>query len=126
MKIELRDGLLFTSIEINYMGKSKIIDNIVIDTGAAQSLISQDIVDDIGIKVSSDDDIVVSYGIGGKEFAFVKKVDSIKIDNFSINNFPLDFTSFQYDDINGLLGLDLLIKAGFIINLKSLEMYINK
>ncbi len=50
MDIEYRDGLLFTSIEIFYRGKMKKIENIVIDTGASQTLISQDSVDDIGIK----------------------------------------------------------------------------
>ena len=49
MKIEFRDGLLFTFLEIKYKGKSKIIDNIVMDTGAAGSIISPDAVDDIGI-----------------------------------------------------------------------------
>lgn len=88
MKIEYRDGLLFTSIEIKYMGKSKVIDNIVIDTGAAQSLISQESVDDIGLKVHGEDEIVASYGIGGKELAFVKTVDSIKVGSFSVNNSP--------------------------------------
>ncbi|MCZ0756836.1 aspartyl protease, partial [Anoxybacillus sp. J5B_2022] len=41
MQIEYRDGLLFTSIEIVYRGKTKRIDNMVIDTGAAKTLISQ-------------------------------------------------------------------------------------
>lgn len=53
MNIEFRDGLLFTSVEISYKGHSKLIDNIVIDTGAAESIISPDIVDDIGIKIFS-------------------------------------------------------------------------
>ena len=70
MNIEYRDGLLFTDIEISFKGKAKIINNVVVDTGAAQTLISQDAVDDIGIKVSGDDEVVTSYGIGGKEHAF--------------------------------------------------------
>lgn len=41
MNIEYRDGLLFTTIEILYRGKSKIIDNIVVDTGAPQTLIAR-------------------------------------------------------------------------------------
>jgi len=52
MKIEYRGGLLFTSIEISYIGRSKVIDNVVIDTGASHTLLSQEIVDDIGIRVS--------------------------------------------------------------------------
>jgi hypothetical protein len=122
MNIEYRDGLLFTTIEISYKGKSKIIENVVIDTGASQSLISQDCVDDIGIKVCGDDEIVTSFGIGGKEHAFVKIVDNIRVGNFGMDQFPLDFTIFQYEDINGLLGLDLLLEAGFILDLKNLRM----
>lgn len=123
MKIEYRDGLLFTSLEIMFRGKSTCIDNIVVDTGASQSLISQDCVEEIGIRVSGDDEVVTSYGIGGKEHAFIKKVDRVTIDNYSLENFPLDFTMFEYEDINGLLGLDILIEADFMIDLKEFEMY---
>ncbi|KKM12047.1 aspartyl protease [Clostridiales bacterium PH28_bin88] len=124
MNIEHRDGLLFTSIEVSYKGKSKTIENIVIDTGASQSLISQDCVDDIGIKVSGEDEIVSSYGIGGKEYAFIKRVDKVIVGEFAVENYSVDFTSFQYEDINGLLGLDILLNAGFIIDLKKLRMYL--
>jgi len=123
MKIEYRDGLLFTSLEIVYGGKNICINNIVIDTGASQTLISQDSVEIIGIKVSGEDEVITSYGIGGKEHAFIKKVDKVIIDNFSIENIQLDFTEFPYDDINGLLGLDILTQAGFIIDVKGLLMY---
>lgn len=123
MKIENRGGLLFTSVEVTYRGKTKIVENVVIDTGASQSLISQDSVSDIGIKVESEDEIVTSYGIGEKEHAFVKYVDKINVAGFSVTNFQLDISDFLYEDINGLLGLDIMMEAGFIIDLKSLEMH---
>ena len=107
MKIENRGGLLFTSVEITYRGKTKVVENVVIDTGASQSLISQDSVSDIGIKVEGEDEIVTSYGIGGKEHAFVKHVDKINVVGFSMEDFQLDISDFLYEDINGLLGLQL-------------------
>ena len=122
MKIEYRDGLIFTSIKIVYKGKCKIVNNIVIDTGASETLISQDCVDDIGIKVGADDELVVSYGIGGKEHAFSKKVDEISIDGYTLKDYKLDFTSFQYEDINGLLGLDILISGGYMVDLQDLQL----
>jgi hypothetical protein len=97
---------------------------VVVDTGASHSLISQDIVDDIGIRVSLEDEVVASFGIGGKEHAFVKKVDVFTVGDYIINNCPVDFTTIQYEDINGLLGLDILMKAGFLIDLKNLTMNI--
>ncbi|MED4925116.1 aspartyl protease family protein [Anoxybacillus geothermalis] len=75
MQIEYRDGLLFTSIEIVYQGRSKVIHNMVIDTGAAKTVISQNAVEDIHLRVEMGDRIVAYYGIGGKEYAFTKKLD---------------------------------------------------
>jgi predicted aspartyl protease len=123
MRIEYRYGLLFTEITIQFNGKKKVINYIVIDTGASHSLISQDEVDDIGIKVTLKDDIITSYGIGGKEHAFVKTVESVDVGGFMLEDVDLDFTFFKYHNINGLLGLDILIKGKFKIDLNNLELH---
>jgi len=122
MQFEYREGLLLTEISIKYNGRLKVINNIVIDTGASHTLISQDEVDDIGIKVTLEDDIITSYGIGGKEHAFVKTVQSIQVGDFSLKDVQLEFTSFKYHNINGLLGLDILLSGKFNINLNTLEL----
>mgnify|MGYP006275797583 CR=1 FL=1 len=123
MEIKYSNGLLFTAIELTYKGKSKIIENIVVDTGAANSLISQEVVDEIGIRISKDDEIVTSYGIGGIEHSFVKTIDDIKVGEFKLEECSLDFATIPYDDVNGLLGLDILIEGGFMINLDILDIY---
>lgn len=123
MQIEYRVGLLFTAITIHYNGYTKVINNIVIDTGASHTLLSQDEVDDIGIRVTLEDDIITSYGIGGKELAFAKTVQAIEIgDDFILRDIQLDFTSFKYHNINGLLGLDILLNGKFNIDLNNLKL----
>lgn len=124
MKLEYRDGLLFASIEISYKGKSKVIDNVVIDTGAAGSLISPDAVDDIGIYAEADDKIMEYYGVGGSTHnAFSKSIEAIKIGKGEIPNINIDFGMIDEDGyINGLLGLDVLIKLEANINLKNLVL----
>jgi len=122
MKLEHRDGLLFSTIEINYQGKTKQINNIVLDTGATKSLICQEIVDDIGIEVNKKDKIVMSYGIGGKAPAFIKNIDQIILGDYTFKNINIDFSKIDYEDIKGLLGLDLLIDGEFIIDLKRMEL----
>ncbi|MFD3272876.1 retropepsin-like aspartic protease [Paenibacillus dendritiformis] len=122
MKIEYKDGLLFTEIVIGFNGQKKVINNVVIDTGASHTLISQDEVDDIGIKVTVEDDIIASFGIGGKEHAFTKTIQSIAIGDYTLRNVSLDFTSFKYHNINGLLGLDILLNGKFHIDLDKLEL----
>ncbi|MGG4398948.1 retropepsin-like aspartic protease [Paenibacillus amylolyticus] len=123
MKIEYREGLLFTELTILFNGNTKRINNIVIDTGASHTLISQDEVDDIGILVGVEDEIITSYGIGGKEHAFSKRVEGIQVGDFVLRDIPIDFTSFKYHNINGLLGLDILIEGKFNIDLENFKLY---
>ena len=123
MNIEFRDGLLFTSIQITYNGVSKVIDNMVIDTGCARTLIVSEFVEEINIRVEPDDELIVCQGIGGTEVSFVKHIDLIKLENIEFKNKDIDFSNIDYEGINGLIGLDLLIEAGIIIDLDKLKMY---
>ena len=122
MKLEYRDGLLFTSIEIVYKGKSKVIENVVVDTGAAGSIISPDVVDELGIYAESNDKIMEYYGVSGStHIAFIKSIDGIKIGSENINNIEIDFGLIdQTGEINGLIGLDILMKVRAIIDLNRL------
>lgn len=124
MKVELRNGLLFTSLKVSYLGHEKVISNIVVDTGAAETLISPDTVLDIGIEALNSDSINSYYGIGGDLHSFFSKaVDSVEIDNIKINGFKLDFGVIDpQGDINGLLGLDILLKLEAQIDLKELTL----
>lgn len=123
MNIEFRDGLLFTSIQITYNGVSKVIDNMVIDTGCAKTLIVSEVVEEINIRVEPDDELIVCQGIGGREVSFVKHIDLIKLENIEFKNKDIDFSNIDYEGINGLVGLDLLIEAGIIIDLDKLKMH---
>lgn len=122
MKIEYRDRLLFASIEITYKGITKVIDNVVIDTGAAGSIISPDAVDDIGIYAELGDRLIEYYGVGGSVHnAFIKRIDKIKIADRTIENIDIDFGLIDTEgEINGLIGLDILLEIGATIDLKNL------
>ncbi len=73
MKLEFHDGLIFTSIYITYKGVKKEIKNIVIDTGASETIISPDIVEDIGIIAEPTDKVNSFYGVGGVYTTFSQK-----------------------------------------------------
>lgn len=126
MKLKYRDGLLFTDIEIIYKGKSKVIENVVVDTGAAGSIISPDVVDELGIYAELNDKIMEYYGVGGStHIAFIKNIDGIKIGSENINNIEIDFGIIdQSGEINGLIGLDILMKVKAIIDLNKLILEI--
>ncbi len=127
MDIKLCDGLLYTAITISYRGIEKKIDNIVIDTGAAETIISPDIVEDMGIIVEESDSVNSFYGVGGSLHNFFsKQIEDITISNRKIYNPNLDFGIIDpKGKINGLLGLDILLHIGAIIDLKNLKIEIN-
>jgi len=127
MNIEYREGLVFTSLQIEFRGFSKVIDNVVIDTGAAETIISPDAVDDIGIIAEQDDSVNSYYGVGGSLHNFFsKKVDKVCFGKVNMIDIKVDFGVIDLSGhINGLLGLDLLMKVGAVIDLKNLEVKIN-
>lgn len=122
--IEFQDGLLFSSIQISFRGSSKIIHNVVIDTGAAESIISPDAVEDIGIFAEPEDSVNSFYGVGGSLHNFFSKtIDEIKLGKVKLDQVKMDFGVIDPKGyINGLLGLDLLMKIGAVINLKSFSL----
>jgi predicted aspartyl protease len=124
MNIEFRDGLIFTSIQLSFKGVSKVIDNVVIDTGAAETIILPDIVEDIGIIAELNDSVNSFYGVGGSLHNFFSKnVEEISLGSVKLKETKLDFGVIDpKGDINGLIGLDLLMKLGVIINLKNLTL----
>lgn len=122
MKMELINHLLETKMTIFYKGESIVVDKLVIDTGASHSIISSDIVEELGIRFENGDPLVSAFGIGGEEYSFRKTVDAIKLANHEIREIKLDFGDLDQWDINGLIGLDILMNGKFIIDLGRLEL----
>ncbi len=125
MQIEYAHNLLQASMTICYRGRSLTIDNLIIDTGAAHSLLASDVVSEIGIKFENGDKLLRSFGIGGDEFSFQKRVDHIQLGELIIEDFSIDFGVFHEDInyINGLIGLDILKGGNMIIDLHRMEMH---
>jgi predicted aspartyl protease len=129
MNIEFKEGLLFTSIQISYRGSTKLIENIVIviDTGAAETIISPDAVEDIGIYAELEDSVNSFYGIGGSlHNYFSKNRVQVELGNVCLEEAKMDFGVVDpQGNINGLLGLDYLMKLGAILDLKKLSLIFN-
>lgn len=124
MNMKFQDGLLVTSIQISFRGSTKVIENIVIDTGAAETIISPDAVEDIGIFAELEDSVNSFYGVGGSlHNFFCKNVGKVKLGEVSLEEVKIDFGVIDpKGTINGLLGLDLLMKLGAVIDLKRLSL----
>lgn len=68
--------------------------------------------------------MIFMTGIGGREASVRRKIHGIEFDSFRMENFPIDFGHIGEDtQINGLVGLDILIPGQFILDLGRLQIY---
>lgn len=109
MKMDFINGLLHASVTLTYQGNTALIEHVIVDTGAAQTLISADAVSDLGIFATPDDELTIMSGIGGEDFAFRKEMDCVAFGSFDVKNLSLDFGNLDESfGINGIIGLDIL------------------
>lgn len=103
----------------------KIIKNVVLHTGAAHTIINPDSIHKLGIKAEPEDEFVTMYGASGEQYAYRKEINLIGIEDKNLKNIEIDFGMIDEDGyINGLIGLDVLIKLEANINLKNLVLEI--
>lgn len=123
VKLDLKYGLPFCTVNISYNGKCMSINNILLDTGSGGSVFKMDVVEEIGITIEDDDIIEAISGVGGSEFVYKKDVDSIALGDLKLNNFKIEVGVMDYGfEINGILGMDFMKKVGAIINLDEMKV----
>jgi hypothetical protein len=68
LNLKIINSLPFVTMEVGYRDKEKSLDNVLIDTGSASSILKAELVEDIGIKLEPEDTIGSVRGVGGSEF----------------------------------------------------------
>lgn len=91
----LFDGLICTDVEVYFEGKKKLLKNVVIDTGAVQSILNHSFVLDIDINPKYVDEFRMTYGIGGEMDYLSRKIDKIEISEFEFTDLEIDFGLFK-------------------------------
>lgn len=124
-KLEYRNGLLYTSIELQQGGRKTIVDNVIVDTGASETIILTDYLEELDVPLTDDDELVKSSGYGGMVFSAIrKKIDKISLGDISVDSLKLDFGVIDpFERVNGLIGLNFLKSVGVIIDLSDLTIY---
>lgn len=118
-QLKYKNGLLYADIKLTKENKNIYINDVIIDTGASNSIILPDFLFENDIGFDDTDELVVMSGIGGAEASAVrKKIDMISMGDISLQNIIMDFGVVDPNDrINGLIGLDFLMAAKIIIDL---------
>jgi hypothetical protein len=117
------NGLLHATVTLTYQGRAAVIERVIVDTGAARTLISADAVFDLGIFATPTDELTIMSGIGGEDFAFRKEIDCASFGTFELKSLLLDFGNLDEGfGINGIIGLDILLKGKFVIDLADMSI----
>ena len=123
MQLTLKDELPFTTVKVAYHGAEIEVPNMLVDTGSATTILAADVVAQIGISPEPADMLHTVRGIGGTEVVFTRQVDHLQIDQQNLTQFQIEVGGMDYGfDINGILGMDFLVQAGAIINLRDLRL----
>jgi predicted aspartyl protease len=123
MQLTLRDDLLLVPVTVAYRGRQVQIPDLVVDTGSAATMISTDLVAQIGIVPEPQDILHVVRGVGGAEVVFSRRVDRLQIGTQAVERFEIEVGGIDVAfNINGILGLDFLLQTGAVLDLGSLQL----
>ena len=123
MQLTLRDDLPFTRLTIVYHGQTIDIDHVLLDTGSASTILAAREVANLGIVPEMEDIVYTVRGVGGSAAVFTRRVDRVAVETHALAGFEIEVGSMNYGfDLNGILGMDFLTRAGAIVNLQHLTL----
>ena len=123
MRLEVEGNLPFVAIRVGYRGAEIEIGKVLIDTGSASTLLSVDTVSSIGLFPLPEDTLHTIRGIGGSEVVFSRRVDYLQVGGRALNGFEVEIGGMDYGfEINGILGMDFLTRAGAVLDLGNLTI----
>lgn len=123
MHLTLRGDLVFVSGALTYGGTTVEIPDVLVDTGAASTVINADLAADVGIFAGRHDGLRVLRGVGGRELVFVRRVDRFAVGARGLDDFEIEVGEMSYGlDLGGILGMDFLLATGAVIDLGRLTL----
>ena len=123
MRIELREGLPFVSIVVGYGGHELEINDVLVDTGSAGTVLSADLLAELGLVYEPNDPVHRIQGVGGSEFVFLKRAESVAAGSLAVSDLWVEVGALDYGfRLDGILGTDFLVSVGAVVDLGRLEL----
>ena len=120
MQLISRHDLAFVTAKVTYRGALVEIADVLVDTGAASTIINSDVAADAGVYVSPTDTL---RRLRGHEHVFTRRIDRLAIGDHGLDDFEVEVGEMDYGlEIGGILGMDFLRTAGAVIDLRQLTI----
>lgn len=111
------------SVTLRHKGREITMPEVLLDTGSTGSVFSSDVAAEIGISAEPMDILHRIRGVGGTEFVFAKKIDSVAVGDVSVENFEVQLGTMDYGfPLQGIIGTDFLIETRATIDMGSREL----
>lgn len=121
IKLRYQNYLLFCSLDLKINSQNLHLENVLIDTGSATTLINADY-----ILLDGNEKIKNAQGIGGYERILVKNFETLRINDIILENVSLSIGDMDYGiDMDLLIGLDMLKILNANINIKNMTLELN-
>jgi predicted aspartyl protease len=123
MQLTLRDNLPFVQVTVIHRSAELNIIDVLVDTGSATTILASDQVLQIGIVPEPSDTLYTIRGVGGIETVFTRQIEQLRIGQCQVTDIEIEVGGMDYGfEIQGILGMDFLLRAGAIINLRDLSI----
>ena len=123
MQLISRHDLAFVTATLTFHGTTVEIPEVLIDTGAASTVLNADHAAAAGIYLSPNDQLRRLRGVGGHEHVFVRRVDRLAVGEHGLDAFELEVGEMDYGfDFGGIIGMDFRCAARAIIDLGRLTI----
>ena len=124
MRLEVRDGLPYVAVTLQYRGQQLDLAHVLLDTGSAGTLFAADQVLTVGLQYEAHDPVHRIRGVGGAEFVFIKRLDRLSVGELQVSDFDIEVGAMEYGfAIDGIIGTDFLLQVGAVIDLSRLEIH---
>jgi predicted aspartyl protease len=123
VQLTSRHDLVFVTATLTYSGASIEISDVLVDTGAASTVINADFAAQAGVYVSPADTLRRLRGVDGHEHVFTRHVDRLAIGDRGVDQFEVEIGEMDYGfEMGGILGMDFLRAARAVIDLGRLTI----
>ena len=122
MQLISRHELVYVTATLTYRGTTVDLHDVLVDTGAASTVINADLAADAGIFLAPNDQLRRLRGVGGHEHVFMRQ-ERFAVGDHGLDTFTLEIGEMDYGfEFGGIIGMDFLRAARALINLGDLSI----